>query len=396
MKEFKTILQEYKKIDFSQRKAALATVVKVRGSSYRSPGARMLIMDDGKWVGSISGGCLEGDALRKARQVMTDKQPVTVTYDTREESNQNLGIGLGCNGVIDVLIEPVDPADNDNPTRFFESIVKMNAPVALATIFAHTNEKAIGKKLLITPGATKLHNLEDEDLAYIIAADLEKLFESKKSEAKLYHTQSKKTEVFIELIQPSVSLIIFGGGFDARPVSQLAKSLGWEVTITDECVAHIAPLFFPTADNLSLCHRDFVDRDFHITPYTACVLMSHNYEYDRDVLKKLLGKETPYIGILGPRKRFDKMLAEFSKEGIELSSKDMHRIHSPIGLDIGAEAPDEIAVSIIAEIQSKFANRSGGFLKYRTGPIHQRDTVSDQVFKQVYLHELEERAAQGS
>lgn len=396
MKEFKTILQEYKKIDFSQRKAALATVVKVRGSSYRSPGARMLIMDDGKWVGSISGGCLEGDALRKARQVMTDKQPVTVTYDTREESNQNLGIGLGCNGVIDVLIEPVDPADNDNPTRFFESIIRMNAPVALATIFAHTNEKEIGKKLLITPGATKLHNLDDEVLESLISTDLEKLFESKKSEAKVYYSKGKETEVFIELIQPSVSLIIFGGGFDARPVSQLAKSLGWEVTITDECVAHIAPVFFPAADSLSLCHRDFVDRDFHITPYTACVLMSHNYEYDRDILKKLLGSETPYIGILGPRKRFDKMLSEFSRDGIELSSKDMHRIHSPIGLDIGAEAPDEIAVSIIAEIQSKFTNRSGGFLKYRTGPIHQRDSASDQVFKQVYLHELEERAARSS
>jgi xanthine/CO dehydrogenase XdhC/CoxF family maturation factor len=396
MKEFKTILQEYKKIDFSQRKAALATVVKVRGSSYRSPGARMLIMDDGKWVGSISGGCLEGDALRKARQVMNDKQPVTVTYDTREESNQNLGIGLGCNGVIDVLIEPVDPADNDNPTRFFESVLKMNAPVALATIFAHTDRKEVGKKLLITPGATKLHNLEGEELECLISTDLEKLFEAKKSEAKVYIREGKETEVFIELIQPTVSLIIFGGGFDARPVSQLAKSLGWEVTITDECVAHIAPLFFPTADNLSLCHRDFVDRDFHITPYTACILMSHNYEYDRDVLKKLLKSETPYIGILGPRKRFDKMLTEFSKADIMLSPKDMHRIHSPIGLDIGAEAPDEIAVSIIAEIQSKFANRSGGFLKYRTGPIHQRDTVNDQVFKQVYLYDLEERAVKSS
>jgi xanthine/CO dehydrogenase XdhC/CoxF family maturation factor len=396
MKEFKTILQEYKKIDFSQRKAALATVVKVRGSSYRSPGARMLIMDDGKWVGSISGGCLEGDALRKARQVMNDKQPVTVTYDTREESNQNLGIGLGCNGVIDVLIEPVDPADNDNPTRFFESVLKMNAPVALATIFAHTDRKEVGKKLLITPGATKLHNLKDEELECLISTDLEKLFEAKKSEAKAYIREGKETEVFIELIQPTVSLIIFGGGFDARPVSQLAKSLGWEVTITDECVAHIAPLFFPTADNLSLCHRDFVDRDFHITPYTACILMSHNYEYDRDVLKKLLKSETPYIGILGPRKRFDKMLTEFSKADIMLSPKDMHRIHSPIGLDIGAEAPDEIAVSIIAEIQSKFANRSGGFLKYRTGPIHQRDTVNDQVFKQVYLYDLEERAVKSS
>ena len=198
-------------------------------------------------------------------------------------------------------------------------------------------------------------------------------------------------------MQPTVSLIIFGGGFDARPVSHLAKTLGWDVRVTDECVAHIAPLFFPTADKLSLCHRDFIDRDFDITPFTACVLMSHNFEYDRDVLKKLVKTETPYIGILGPRKRFDKMLDEFAKQGIALTPDDVHRIHSPIGLDIGAETPDEIAVSIIAEIQGKFVNRSGGFLKYRNAPIHYRDSKSDQVFKQVYLgNEPSQIASSGS
>jgi xanthine/CO dehydrogenase XdhC/CoxF family maturation factor len=115
--------------------------------------------------------------------------------------------------------------------------------------------------------------------------------------------------------------------------------------------------------------------------------MSHNYEYDRDVLKKLLKTESPYIGLLGPRKRFDKMLEEFNKEGIVLTADDLHRIHAPIGLDIGAETPDEIAVSIVAEIQSKFTNRSGGFLKYRSSPIHHRDTKSDQIFKQVFLQD---------
>jgi xanthine/CO dehydrogenase XdhC/CoxF family maturation factor len=189
------------------------------------------------------------------------------------------------------------------------------------------------------------------------------------------------------LIQPSVSLLILGGGFDARPVSQLAKSLGWSVEVTDECVAHIAPLFFPEADKLSLCQRDFIDRDFKITPFTACVLMSHNYEYDRDVLKKIIQTEAPYIGILGPRKRFDKMLDEFKRDGFELTDEQMQRIHSPIGLDIGAEAPDEIALAIVAEIQSKFSNRSGGFLKERSGPIHQRQQETDQVYKFVYRSE---------
>lgn len=383
MKDFKAIVTAFQQVDFSQRKAALATVVKVRGSSYRSPGARMLITDDGRWVGSISGGCLEGDALRKARAVMMDKIPMTVTYDTREESNQNLGIGLGCNGVIDVLIEPVDPTDQKNPVTQFSSLINTKEPLALATIFNSASEN--GNKLLVTSSGELKNQFTNQPLANLVKDHLKQLFDTRKSEAKRYILDGLEYEIFVELIQPSLSLIIFGGGFDARPVSELAKSLGWNVSVTDECVAHIAPIFFPTADKLSLCQREFIDRDFDITPYTACVLMSHNYEYDRDVLKKLLKSNSPYIGILGPRKRFDKMQKEFSEAGITLTDSDFQRIHSPIGLDIGAEAPDEIALSIISEIQSKFSNRSGGFLKYHSGPIHQRDPNSDQVFKQVYL-----------
>lgn len=392
MKDFKTIVAEFRKIDITTRKAALATVVKVRGSSYRSPGARMLITDDGKWVGSISGGCLEGDALRKSRQVMSDKKPMTVTYDTSEESNQNLGIGLGCNGVIDVLIEPIDLTRNDNPIDLFESFIKTREPITLATVFNATS--GVGEKIIVHSTGDAQNNFSSTSLAAMVTEDLDQLFRTKKSHAKTFRTDDGEFEVFMELIQPVVSLIIFGGGFDARPVSNLAKSLGWDVRVTDECVAHIAPVFFPTADKLSLCHRDFIDRDFDITPFTACVLMSHNYEYDRDVLKKLLKSDTPYIGILGPRKRFEKMQKEFAGEGITLTDEDIHRVHSPIGLDIGAETPDEIAISIISEIQGKFSNRSGGFLKYRKAPIHHRDSSSDQVFKQVYLADTFQKEAE--
>src|SRR5687768_1129593 len=384
MKEQKAIVEAFRKTDHTVRKVALATVVRVRGSSYRSPGARMLITDDGKWTGSISGGCLEGDALRKARKVMQDQEPQLVTYDTSEDSNQNLGIGLGCNGIIDVLLEPVNETRPHDPIKLFDEIIGVHEPVGLATVFS--NSRFQGEKFLINRNQEILISFSSEPLNSLVMPDVARAFETKRSEVIHYTLDGVALEVFVELIQPAISLMIFGGGFDARPVSSLAKSLGWEVTVTDECVAHIAPLFFPTADKLSLCHRDFVDRDFQITPFTACVLMSHNYEYDRDVLRKLLTSPSPYIGILGPRKRFDKMLAEYGKEGLHLSGDDLHRIHSPIGLDIGAEAPDEIALSIVSEIQGKFASRSGGFLKYRNAPIHQRDTNSDQVFKQVYLH----------
>ncbi len=381
MKEQKAILEAYDRAD-KTRRMALATVVRVRGSSYRSPGARMLITDDGTWTGSISGGCLEGDALRKARQVMTTNTPVAVSYDTSEESNQNLGISLGCNGIIDVLIEPVTCQHPHDPVTLFRNVVAEQQPVALATVFS--NGSLQGEKMLIRSDGECIVRLSSAALNKKVSDDLVRCLETHRSETKAYLIGREIIEVFIEVIQPTVSLLIFGAGFDARPVCQLAKSLGWEVSVTDECVAHIAPLFFPNADKLSLCNREFVSRDFDITPYTACVLMSHNYAYDRDVLKKLLTTPTPYIGILGPRKRFDKMLNEYVLQGLTLTADDHQRIHSPIGLDIGAETPDEIALSIIAEIQSRFTGRPGGFLKDRPTPIHQRDDESDQVIKQVY------------
>jgi len=371
MKDFIAVVNAYKQIDFSQRKAALATVIRVRGSSYRSPGARMLITDDGRWTGSISGGCLEGDALRKARQVMNDNHAITVTYDTSEESNQNLGISLGCNGVIDVLIEPVNPSNKNNPIIIFELFIHSKEQLALATV---CSSEKIGAKFILD------QQFSEGELDQQMHSELQSTFASKKSQIKSLFLDGKETEVFFELIQPTISVLIFGGGFDARPVSKLAQSLGWHVQVTDECVAHLAPAFFPDT-KLSLCQREFVERDFEITPYTACVLMSHNYEYDRDVLRKLVKTNAPYIGILGPRKRFDKMQVEFLNEGTLFSETDMDRIHSPIGLDIGAEAPDEIAVSIIAEIQAKFAKRDGKFLRSNEGPIHQRDPESDQVHK---------------
>lgn len=391
MKEFKAIIDAYRAFDFSKQMAALATVVKVSGSSYRSPGARMLITDNGKWVGSISGGCLEGDALRKARQVMHTREPITVTYDTREESNQNLGIGLGCNGVIDVLIEPVVP-DGHNPIQLFEELTTKNEPRLIATVF---HGSMIAEKVIMAPDGSLMSWLPDHELTDRIKSDLLLVYERRKTETRKYESAAYDVEVFLELVAPNIKLMIFGAGFDARPVSQFAKMLGWDVEVTDECVAHIAPVFFPDADKLSLCDRKFIDRDFQITPYTACVLMSHNYEYDRDVLKKLLDSQTPYIGILGPRKRFDKMLSEFKEDGIELGSDRMDTIHSPIGLDIGAETPDEIALSIVSEIKSRFSSRSGGFLKYRRGPIHLRDPRDGQIFRQIFVQNSDDQQATG-
>lgn len=385
MRDIKAIVNGFHKVDTSLRKAAIATVVKVRGSSYRCPGARMLITDDGRWVGSISGGCLEGDALRKARAVMSENKPIIVTYDTREESNQNLGISLGCNGVIDILIEPIDNANQKNTIGLFEQLYKAEESFVLATVF--NDSSALADKAMINENGLLIKGFENSSLTEIVISDLLELFVTKKSVTRIYDLEGNIFEVFLELIQPSIKLIIFGAGFDARPVCDLAKSIGWEVQVTDECAAHIAPVFFPVADKLMLCERKFIDQSFAITPFTACVLMSHNYEFDRDVLRKLITTSAAYIGILGPKKRVNKMEEEFQKEGIYFNEELLKRLHSPIGLDIGAETPSEIAISIIAEINSKFSNRVGGFLKDRNAPIHDRVFENDQVLKQVYVAE---------
>ena len=384
MKEFKTILEAYRKVDFNERKAALATVVQVKGSSYRSPGARMLMLDNGRWVGSISGGCLEGDALRKARQVIMSGESRTVTYDTSNDDDNQLGIGLGCNGIIDILIEPINANSKVNPITQLHAFLDYENMGASATIFESNDlQLPVGTKVDLNDQDTFVG---DEKLITVLQKDLKEVVQNQKPQIKTYSNYGKELKVFLELIQPGIDLLIFGGGFDAKPVTELAHVLGWNVRVTDECVAHLVPINFPLANELQSCKREYVNREIKITPFTAVVLMSHNLKYDEEVLSQIIGSKAPYIGILGPKKRADKLFQALKdKYQIEITTDQMDRIHAPIGLDIGAETPDEIAVSIISEIQAKFSNRSGGFIKYRTGPIHQRDGKEDQVFRQVYL-----------
>jgi xanthine/CO dehydrogenase XdhC/CoxF family maturation factor len=382
MKEIKNIVTTFDELDLSKRKLALATVVRVRGSSYRSPGARMLIRDDGRWIGSISGGCLEGDALRKARKVMREGIPHLEVYDTMDDENNSLGVGLGCNGIIDVLIEPIDTDIADHPVEWLRKISSVKDKAAMATVFSSSHESiAVGSKVCLREDGSLLGG--SDLLGKVLLPDLKKVLQNNKAAVNTY--LENQLEVFIEILEPSINLVIFGAGFDARPVTSIAHTLGWNVTVSDECIAHIAPANFPEADQVVFCKRDEVHVDMSFDPYTAAVLMSHSYEYDLSVLRQILPTSVEYIGILGPKKRYDKMVKALKKEGITLSGKDKGRIHSPVGLDIGAETPEEIALSIVTEIQAVFRNRSGGLLKYREAPIHHRDGPEDQVFKQVFL-----------
>lgn len=366
MKEITRIVEVFDQIDFSQRKAALATVVWVEGSAYRRPGARMLITDDGRWEGAISGGCLEGDALRKARQVMLDGLPIVVTYDTMDDGANSFGVGLGCNGIIDILIEPIDPSDPQNPVAVLQEFSQKRDVRVLATVLkSNDTYLSPSNRFVLTDSGTSL-------VPDWLQNDMQLVFGTGKPLNQTYTVDTGSADVFIERIDPGIELVIFGAGYDVVPVAKLARELGWQVTVTDDCIAHLSPKRFPVATCVLYADRQAVLDQITITNRTAAVLMSHNFNYDRAVLQSLLATDIPYIGMLGPRKRFDKMQDEFRKDGLQFTEESLNRVHAPIGLDIGAETPDEIALSMMAEIKAFFTKGSGGFLKDKSGPIHER------------------------
>jgi xanthine/CO dehydrogenase XdhC/CoxF family maturation factor len=379
MKELESIIATYDKIDFKERKAALATVVRVQGSAYRRAGARMMMTDDGRWTGAISGGCLEGDALRRARQIIHEGKPQVIRYDTMEDhSATSLGVGLGCNGIIDVLIEPVTENDHLHHINLLKSFLSKPRPQqeieVIATIFNAENNKAqIGERLLQRADNQIFNYILDKELSdRILAVSPQIRKEGKSQNHEFVLADKSKVEVFIEVLKPAIHLILFGAGYDSAPLVKLAHEIGWYVTLADDCVAHLQPKRFPDANELLEVPRHQVRQKLRFGEHTAAVLISHNYKFDLAILKELIQTSVPYIGILGPRKRFDKMKAEMEN----MTEAQIQKIHSPIGLDIGAETPEEIAVAILAEIQAEFAGREGGFLKTREGTIH--DTTGNK------------------
>ncbi|AHM58509.1 xanthine dehydrogenase [Flammeovirgaceae bacterium 311] len=368
MKESKQIIDTY--IDYLQRGkyAALATVVRVEGSAYRRPGARMLIMEDGKWQGSISGGCLEGDALKKARQLMKGNSPEILTYDTTEKGAHALYLGLGCHGKIEILLEPLHTDSAENPLLRLKEYFEKEREGVMATVF-NSNRLPLGTRYLY---------YESEPLApawQVYADGFAKALALGKSTNYLFEQEGDEhTEIFFEYLYPGFELHVFGAGMDVVPISEFAKILGWKVMVYDNCVAHLAPARIPKAD--ALLHIDFCNASQNFEPgrYSAGLVMSHNYKFDANALQFLLDKPVPYVGLMGPRARFERMEGEFPELAAYTSS---NRLFSPIGLDIGAENPEEIALAIVSEIKAFFAGRSGNSLRDRDQPINERQkTIS--------------------
>lgn len=375
MKEIKQIIKQYELAREKGIQTALATVVHLEGSSYRRPGARMLIEDNGQLTGAISGGCLEGDALRKALHVIAEKRAMLVTYDTMDEDDAKFGVGLGCNGIIQVLIEPILHEDPLNPVQLLKTLAGSREPAVLLTLFDLSNRKAVQHgtcliyhtphKIMGTVPVFPDKIMEDIDLALVQNA----------SSFKQYRDDQVQVTAFIEYIDPPVALIVVGAGNDVMPLVDMANILGWEPHVVDGRANYATSDRFSAACSVIVAKPEKVLEQFRIDHRTVFVLMTHNYNYDLAMLRALLNVGTPYIGSLGPRKKLDRMLDELRDEGIQVTDPQMQKIFGPVGLDLGAETSEEIALSILAEIQAVLHGTSGGQLRNAGEYIHSREPL---------------------
>ncbi|MEO6232986.1 MAG: XdhC family protein [Ferruginibacter sp.] len=374
MKEIKAIIQAYNQVDISTTRAALATVVRVEGSSYRRTGARMLITDDGTWVGGISGGCLEGDALKRARLAMAKSVSTLVTYDTTEDDAYQIGVGLGCNGVIDVLFTPLNFSDKNNPVELLKSCLLLNRQThVLITITRLEGEwKSIKTgDVIIYEGAEDLQIFENDWFEDQFNQTIEQQIKTSKSAPHTHlFEDGREIEVFIEILLPEIKMVLMGNQYDIYPLCRLIKEIGWTASI----VSNLQKINTQTAAIADEIIDPEKFDELLVDEYTVIILMSHDYKTDKKNLPKALTTSAPYIGMLGPRIRAEKIWAELEEEeGYKISPQNLQRIHAPIGLDIGAISPEEIALSLIAEVRASLSNRDGGFLRLRTKSIHERE-----------------------
>ena len=373
MKEIREIISAYDIAISKGQRVTLATVVHVEGSSYRRPGARMLVTEEGQLTGAISGGCLEGDALRKALHVMEGNRNMLVTYDTNDEDDAKLGMGLGCNGIIQVLFEPIDSNKESNPIELLKEVAGQREKAVLATLFSLDDKKAKqpGTCLLLKQNIIKAneHVIHKE----LLVADAEKVMDEQTSVFNNYEFEGRNLTAFIEFVKPPISLVIAGAGNDVLPIVDMAVVLGWDVSVFDGRTNYAKKERFPDCQ-VMLAKPEEVLEEISIDQQTVFALMTHNYNYDLALLRELVARNAVYIGLLGPRKKRDRIIEELKQNGLELTEQQLASIHGPVGLDIGAETSEEIALSILAEINAVLNKREGKRLKDREGTIHDPST----------------------
>jgi xanthine/CO dehydrogenase XdhC/CoxF family maturation factor len=338
------ILEAFDRWRAATEPLVLATVVETEGSTYTKAGHRILLTGTGEYQGLVSGGCLEGDLGEHAREVLATGDARLLTYDLREESDELFGLGIGCNGLFRVLLQPVRAADGYAPMIDIARVWLGESAGVTATVVDSSDAS-------LPAGATLIHAGDWSAAASLPAAWRERLLADCRHPGPRLVTETldgHSARVLVAPLQPIPRLLILGAGLDAVPLLDLAARLGWRVTITDHRPAYLARSDLAGAEQvLRMTPRD-LPRALPLDRYAAAVVMSHHLATDRAWLAALARTSVPYVGLLGPAARRDRLLRDLGADAAGLRD----RLHAPVGLPIGADSPESIALAILAEIQA--------------------------------------------
>jgi xanthine dehydrogenase accessory factor len=370
MSEIADVLAAIESLSAKGERMALATIVAVRGSTYRRPGARLLVPEDGAPVGNISGGCLEGDVADMARIVMDEGRARLAGWDLTADDDAVWGLGLGCNGAIEVFIEPADRAAE--VAHALRSALQEERPICLVTVLESDAPERIapGARLVVRPDGEAQGSLGDADVDADAIRAAHELLTAEHSEIRTF---AAGTRAFVEVLEPPLRLVICGAGHDAIPLVRAASVAGWNAVVVDDRTAFLTHERFPDAHGfVHVEDPAVVAKAAGIDARTFVVVMTHNFLRDKEYLRSLLTTDAAYVAMLGPAARTSRVLMELEDEGVSVTEELRDHLHGPAGLDVGAEGPEEIATSIVAEIVAVKRGRRGGFLRERPTPIHDR------------------------
>ncbi|WP_313691849.1 XdhC family protein [Halorarum halobium] len=347
--------------------AMLATVVDVEGSAYRRPGAKMLLEPGGGGAGSITAGCLEDEVRALTEDVLAAGEPRVETWDLTGEDDV-WGMGVGCNGAITVLLEPLDDS--------FLPVAEARASgedVGVVTVVG--GDPPLGTRGVYRPDSGFADGDLPDWLTDDVADAVERLLADGSSDAVTVDADDGTAEAFVDGVRAPPELVVFGSGHDVAPVVELAKLVDFRVTVVSFRGAAAADGRFDRADDVvSASPRDVGDlRGWDADTYA--VVMTHNFVDDRFTVAELLDTPVPYVGLMGPGERFGEMREAFAEAGRTLTDAERERVYTPIGLSLGGDTPYQIAHSIVAELLAVAHDRTPEHLSRREGPIHERIDV---------------------
>jgi xanthine/CO dehydrogenase XdhC/CoxF family maturation factor len=327
----------------------LATVIRTGGSTYAKPGAQMLIAADGEYAGLLSGGCLEGDLREHARTVAATGEGRIVSYDLRSSTDQLFGLGAGCEGAMDILLTRVGAGEYWQPLEYMAAAARRGDTCRVVFVTA-SRDTAIPLGMNF-PDANPPPNGSKVDSKILALRDVA----VDTAGNSTIRVRQPDVELFVADAAPPPRLLLLGGGPDTRPVAELASFLGWRVTTVDHRATYLAPGRFPPGTELIETPASELTAAVRLDDFAAAVVMSHHLHSDLQYLRALAHSRVPYVGLLGPAARREKLLGDLGEDARGLRP----RLRAPVGLDIGGRAPESIALSIVGEIHAALAGRGG-------------------------------------